>query len=406
MGTGAKIAIVLGLLLIVIGFVRYLDDDISDGMSKDGDPNASLANGPEDSSPGFRELGQADPESGGAADSYEESTPSPTETPVSPNPTETPDDSRVAIDPVGDEESSLRNAALRPVRPEDRENGFVGPVQPLGDSTESDEDTVSREANELLADMESDLGATTGDESTSTSVAASEGDDRASDDSSSLSDLMNGELDRPRMGDRPIAGGTTEPGRFDWGKVRPIDYDEERDGAGETTHAALGGSDTRDGGSLTRNLPDRPEENPVRPDPAPVSETPVTAPPVAASGFPKEHKVVANDRVWDLAGEYYGRPALFRLILEANPSIGDGSRLKIGQTLTIPAPPAATTRAIPQPPTTASTGTYVVKKGDRLYNIAERLLGSGPRWREIARANPAIDPDRLQVGAELVIPPK
>lgn len=49
-------------------------------------------------------------------------------------------------------------------------------------------------------------------------------------------------------------------------------------------------------------------------------------------------------------------------------------------------------------------GSYTVKSGDTLGIIAKRLLGSSKKWREIARANPSINPNRLMVGETIVIP--
>jgi nucleoid-associated protein YgaU len=49
-------------------------------------------------------------------------------------------------------------------------------------------------------------------------------------------------------------------------------------------------------------------------------------------------------------------------------------------------------------------GSYVIKNGDTLGTIAKRLLGSSQKWREIARANPTINPNKLMVGETLVIP--
>jgi nucleoid-associated protein YgaU len=54
--------------------------------------------------------------------------------------------------------------------------------------------------------------------------------------------------------------------------------------------------------------------------------------------------------------------------------------------------------------TASSGGTYVVKKGDMLSVIAQTELGSAKRWREIAKLNPKVDPDRLLEGTRLVMP--
>ena len=52
----------------------------------------------------------------------------------------------------------------------------------------------------------------------------------------------------------------------------------------------------------------------------------------------------------------------------------------------------------------AYRASYIVKPGDTLAAIATRLLGSGNEWREIAKLNPTVDPDKLKVGQRLVLP--
>ena len=51
---------------------------------------------------------------------------------------------------------------------------------------------------------------------------------------------------------------------------------------------------------------------------------------------------------------------------------------------------------------------HVVKPGDTLRGIARERCGDAERWREIAEANPGevVEPDVIQVGATLWIPPK
>lgn len=51
-------------------------------------------------------------------------------------------------------------------------------------------------------------------------------------------------------------------------------------------------------------------------------------------------------------------------------------------------------------------GEYVVKDYDSLWTIAESWFGNGSKWNLIQAANPGIDPDRLQVGKKLRMPPK
>jgi LysM repeat protein len=87
----------------------------------------------------------------------------------------------------------------------------------------------------------------------------------------------------------------------------------------------------------------------------------------------------------------------------------------------LPAPDAATVATLvqpaPIPPSTnlptqqlhtpapaepsASAQEYTVAKGDSFYTIGKKF---GVSTREIAKANPTIDPNRLQIGQKLVIP--
>ncbi len=48
--------------------------------------------------------------------------------------------------------------------------------------------------------------------------------------------------------------------------------------------------------------------------------------------------------------------------------------------------------------------THVVQPGETLCNIARDYFGSSRHWKRIADANPGVDPDRLTIGAKLVIP--
>jgi len=74
-----------------------------------------------------------------------------------------------------------------------------------------------------------------------------------------------------------------------------------------------------------------------------------------------------------------------------------------------PAPTDITVRPTnpaPTPAPTPATPTYLVQRGDCLWNIAEQQLGSGFRWREIHDLNREfiIDPDYIEVGWLLSLP--
>jgi len=66
-----------------------------------------------------------------------------------------------------------------------------------------------------------------------------------------------------------------------------------------------------------------------------------------------------------------------------------------------PSPPA-----FPSPPVDEVTdaSTYIVRKGDTLWSIAETHLGSGNRWKEIAEINPGLNPHMLKIGQVIKLP--
>lgn len=52
----------------------------------------------------------------------------------------------------------------------------------------------------------------------------------------------------------------------------------------------------------------------------------------------------------------------------------------------------------PLDPATAQTGTYVVRPGDTLSEIAFRILGTSKRWRELVDYNQITNPERIYPG--------
>jgi nucleoid-associated protein YgaU len=62
--------------------------------------------------------------------------------------------------------------------------------------------------------------------------------------------------------------------------------------------------------------------------------------------------------------------------------------------------PIAYATATPAP----TTKTYTIKKGDTLFSIAKSSYGTGRDWQKIASANPGLEPSKLRVGQQIVIP--
>ena len=87
------------------------------------------------------------------------------------------------------------------------------------------------------------------------------------------------------------------------------------------------------------------------------------------------YRVRKGDTLDGIARRVYGDPALAELIRDSRHQ--KLKSLKEGQTLFLP----------DHPPPTVRTRSYVVREGDSLYKIAERVLGDGDRWRVIYDAN-------------------
>ena len=47
---------------------------------------------------------------------------------------------------------------------------------------------------------------------------------------------------------------------------------------------------------------------------------------------------------------------------------------------------------------------YTIKKGDSLWSIAVARYGNGNKWKQIAAANPKIDPNHVRAGQTIVLP--
>jgi LysM repeat protein len=151
---------------------------------------------------------------------------------------------------------------------------------------------------------------------------------------------------------------------------------------------------------------------PVTPGVAPtaptVVDTGMSAPaaPLEGAGSMQQYKVVKGDVAYTIAKK---NKTTVAKLTAANPGV-DIAKLKIGQTLNVPAaatapsaPPAtATASTVAAPAATGSTTTYEVKSGDTLYGISKK---TGASVKAIRAAN-NLKVDRINVGQKLKIPVK
>ncbi len=66
-------------------------------------------------------------------------------------------------------------------------------------------------------------------------------------------------------------------------------------------------------------------------------------------------------------------------------------------------PPPPAPQAAPEP-APQLIRTYTVERGDSFWKIAKKVYGDGMRMKDIEAANPGVDPMRIRIGDEIVLP--
>lgn len=118
------------------------------------------------------------------------------------------------------------------------------------------------------------------------------------------------------------------------------------------------------------------------------------------------HSVRKDEYLIDISEKYYGTTSRWKVIADANPGVNP-NRLVVGQKLVIPDAPGSSSSTAgggSSSTTVVAGGEYVIKSGDTLERIAQRTLGDGSKWRDIAKLNPGLDPTRLMVGQKITLP--
>ena len=144
---------------------------------------------------------------------------------------------------------------------------------------------------------------------------------------------------------------------------------------------------------------------PLSPIPRPsVTRTARTPAPSAA----RTHTVQPGDTLSELAERYYGSHQRWSIIVSSNPGL-DPDRLRVGQSLVIPARAPAIQAKRPPTPRSIPAGSrrHTVTDGDSLSSIAERYYGHEKHWMKVFEANSSTlsgDPDRLRIGMVLAVP--
>ena len=70
----------------------------------------------------------------------------------------------------------------------------------------------------------------------------------------------------------------------------------------------------------------------------------------------------------------------------------------------VDAPPPPPVPQAPPEPAPQLIRTYTVERGDSFWKIAKKVYGDGMRMKDIEAANPGVDPMKIRVGDEIVLP--
>ncbi len=152
------------------------------------------------------------------------------------------------------------------------------------------------------------------------------------------------------------------------------------------------------------HMPDLQGQDP-QPSPAPA------AAPVATTAAFQFHDVRPGESLTAICREHYGDDALVAALAQFNgledpDTVRVGRRLRIPPADTLPAPRNGAQRRERAPPIAGEYGTYQIKPGDCLTEIAQRLLGSSKQWQRLYELNREVirDPDEIPVGAVIKLP--
>ena len=121
------------------------------------------------------------------------------------------------------------------------------------------------------------------------------------------------------------------------------------------------------------------------------------------------HTIAAGEDLWSLAEHYYGQGDAWRVIVEANATLGLNATdaLPVGTMIEIP----ALADGLDDAPSQAlgeqlGSGTVTVTEGDTMWGLAQEHLGDGNRWPQLAEANAenVPDPHVIHPGDQLNLP--
>ena len=126
----------------------------------------------------------------------------------------------------------------------------------------------------------------------------------------------------------------------------------------------------------------------------------------------KTYTIKPGDDLWKIAESQYHDGYQWVAIAKAN-NLTDPGVIHVGNKLVLPKvtpTPTPTSQVAQQDTQMQPTGpkitgnTYVIARGDDLWDISVRAYGTGYKWTELAKVNNISDPNIINVGNKLTIP--
>lgn len=127
---------------------------------------------------------------------------------------------------------------------------------------------------------------------------------------------------------------------------------------------------------------------------------------IVPEGLPKKYIVKQGDNLWKIAQENYTSGYNWVDIARENKFVNPGL-LYVGQELTLPEAEVITIskeEISDEAAVSINSETYVVQKGDSLWEIAVKAYADGYKWPEIAKANNIENPNLIFAGNTMQLP--
>lgn len=122
--------------------------------------------------------------------------------------------------------------------------------------------------------------------------------------------------------------------------------------------------------------------------------------------IPETYTVKKGDKLSLIAERILGSSKYTKLIIYNNPEL-DPDQIYPGIELVMPkAEELEASGPVTVQESVNGDKVYPVRKGDTLYSISRKVFGDSSKVKDILRLNPEVDPDKLVVGHNLVLPPQ